>query len=422
MSPSSVSEPRLPPRAWLVVTLLWLTACSYYLTRNLFVTMHGSIEAAIPMSETQFGLLTSAFLWVYAVVNPLGGLLADRFNRSVVIIVSLIAWSSVTWLTAYATSYTELIVLRVLMGISQACYMPSSSALVTDYHRGPTRSLATGLHMTGLVAGSAIGGGAGWLAERHGWSYAFSLIGLPSLAYGILVAFLLRDAPPVGGGAHLPKTAAQQVRFGASMLSLCRSWSVMAIVAISALQNAVSWMIIGWMPTYMREHFSLGQGAAGFSATGYLAVMQTLSLLASGVWSDRWSRRSPRARLWVPAIGLSIAAPGFFLAGHFVFMGSTVVCLCLWGIAVGFMGSNVMPVLCLITDPRYRASAYGLMNAAGAVAGGLAIYGAGAMRDFKVDLSKGLAFAGACAAACAVLFLLVKLKLPDAVPVPVPSA
>ena len=78
MSPSPVSEPRLPPRAWLVVTLLWLTACSYYLTRNLFVTMHGSIEAAIPMSEKQFGLLTAVFLWVYATVNPLGGLLAER--------------------------------------------------------------------------------------------------------------------------------------------------------------------------------------------------------------------------------------------------------------------------------------------------------------------------------------------------------
>ena len=413
VSPTPASQPPSATRAWLVVGMLWFVACSLYVTRNLFVTMHGSLEAAISMTEKQFGLLTSVFLWVYACMNPVGGLLADRFNRSVVILASLLAWSTVTWLTSYATTFSQLLVLRAIMGLSQACYMPASSALVTDYHRGPTRSLATGLHMTGLVCGSALGGGAGWLAERYGWAYAFTLVGLPSLAYGILLLFFLRDAPPEPG-AGPAEGPAEKVRFGPSMLSLITSGSVLAIVAISGLQNAISWMLIGWMPTYMREHFSLGQGAAGFSATGYLAVAQTLSLLASGFWSDRWSRRSPRARLWVPVIGLSIAAPGFFLAGHFVFMGSTVVCLCLWGVAVGFMGSNVMPILCLVSDRRYRASAYALMNAVGAVAGGLAIYGAGAMRDLKVDLSKGLALAGAAAVACAVLFLMIRLKLPAA--------
>src|ERR1700689_3539094 len=116
---TSVGE--VSPRAWLVLGLLWIAACSLYVTRNLFVTMHGSIEAAIPMTEKQFGLLTSVFLWVYAFLNPLGGLLADRFNRSVVIIASMLAWSSVTWLTAYATTFPQLLVLRAMMGISQAC-------------------------------------------------------------------------------------------------------------------------------------------------------------------------------------------------------------------------------------------------------------------------------------------------------------
>ena len=104
-------------RAWLVLGLLWIAACSLYVTRNLFVTMHGSIESAIPMTEKQFGLLTSVFLWVYALLGPLGGLLADRFSRSVVIVVSLLAWSSVTWLTAYATTLPELLVLRAMMGV-----------------------------------------------------------------------------------------------------------------------------------------------------------------------------------------------------------------------------------------------------------------------------------------------------------------
>ena len=194
----------------------------------------GSIEAAISDdAEKQFGLLTSVFLWVYAFVNPLGGLLADRFNRSIVIIVSMLAWSSVTWLTAYATTFPELLILRAMMGVGQACYMPAASALVTDYHRGPTRSLATGIHMSGLVCGSALGGTAGWLAERHGWSYAFSLVGLPGVAFGGLLIFLLRDAPPEPGSGIVPGDPGTRIRFGPAMISLISSGSVMAVVLIS---------------------------------------------------------------------------------------------------------------------------------------------------------------------------------------------
>jgi len=402
-------------RAWLVLGLLWAAACSYYMTRNLFVTMHGSIEAAIPMTETQFGLLTSVFLWVYAALNPLGGLLADRFNRSIVIIVSMLAWSAVTLLTAYARTFPQLLVLRAIMGISQACYMPSASALVTDYHRGRTRSLATGLHMGGLVVGAILGGMSGWLAETHAWSYSFILFGLPSLAFAIVLAVWLRDPPEASGTGLRPSGAVAKgppIRVGAALASLLTTWSVLAIVLVSALQNAVSWILIGWMPTYMHEHFKMGQGAAGISATGYVYVTQLFSLLLSGIWADRWSRRNGRARIWVPVIGLAIAAPGFWLAGHSVILGSTIVCLCLWGLAVGCLGSNVMPVLCMVTDRRYRATAYGLTNAAGAVAGGLAIYGAGVMRDLQIDLSKSLIFAGLCAALCALLFFLINTEEP----------
>ena len=62
---------RLPARAWLTVALLWFLICSNFVCRVMLTTMHGSI-ASFPISEFQFGLLTSAFLWVYAVVNPFG--------------------------------------------------------------------------------------------------------------------------------------------------------------------------------------------------------------------------------------------------------------------------------------------------------------------------------------------------------------
>ena len=111
----------------------------------------------------------------------------------------------------------------------------------------------------------------------------------------------------------------------------------------------------------------------------------------------------------MPAIGLFAAAPGFWLAGHFLgLMSYTLVSLCVWGAAVGFLGANVMPVLCQVSDRRYRATAYGLVNSSGAIAGGLAVYGAGAMRDLHIDWTRTLTLAGICSALCAVSFLLIR--------------
>ena len=86
----------------------------------MIVTMRSSIISSIPMTDAQFGLLTSIFLWIYGILSPFAGFLADRFKRSYVIIGSLFVWSVVTWMTGYATTYHELLVIRALMGISEA--------------------------------------------------------------------------------------------------------------------------------------------------------------------------------------------------------------------------------------------------------------------------------------------------------------
>src|SRR5688500_18217454 len=145
--PPTGSDLKSPGRAWFVVGLLCVVGCLNYLDRNMIMTMRKSLVEAIPMTDAQFGLLTSVFLWVYGILSPLAGFLADRFSRSRVIIVSLFVWSAVTWLTSYATTFEGLLIARALMGISEACYIPAALALITDYHRGSTRSFATGVHV-----------------------------------------------------------------------------------------------------------------------------------------------------------------------------------------------------------------------------------------------------------------------------------
>jgi len=397
-----------PPRAWLIVALLWLAAGFDYLDRVIATTMHQSLVAAFQMTDAQYGLLTSVFLWSYGLLSPIGGYIADRCGRSRVIIASVAAWSAVTWLTAYTTTFHGLLVTRALLGFTQACYVPAALALIVDYNRGPTRSLAVGVHMAGFSIGSASGGLGGWLADRHGWSYAFSLFGLAGLAYSGVLLALLRDAPQ---GSAVPSPAAEvnpPVRFGAALASLFTRGSFLLLVVFWGLMAVVGWALVGWMPVFVQEHFHLGQGAAGITTTGYLHISSLLGVLIGGLWADRWSRTNARSRIWVPVIGLCVAAPAILLTAGTSFLAAAIFGLVLYGLARSAVDANLMPILCLVADSRYRATGYGVLNACASLVGGLTIYAGGALRDAKVDLSLVFQFAAVSMLLAAGILFLVK--------------
>jgi MFS family permease len=400
----------LPPRAWLVVALLWLVACLNYLDRIMLTTMRGSVLEAIPMSEAQFGLLTSVFLWVYAICSPVAGFLADKFKRSHVIIGSLVVWSVVTWLTAKATSFEGLLVTRALMGISEAFYVPAALALISDYHQGPTRSRATGVHMTGMMTGASLGGLGGWVAERHTWNYAFTLFGLVGIGYAVVLLLLLRDAPASVRDVPARETPSEpRVEFLNAIRHLFGSRSFIYAFIYWGLLG-VLWTIIGWMPTYLTEKFHLGQGAAGLSATGYLQVSAMVGVIVGGYWADAWSRSTPRARIYVPVVGLCVAAPALLLVANADLLWLALGGIILHGFFRAFTDANMMPVLCLITDRRYRATGYGFLNLCACLVGGVSIYAGGALRDSGIPLNRLFQFAAISLVFCGGLLCLIKTE------------
>jgi len=200
---------------------------------------------------------------------------------------------------------------------------------------------------------------------------------------------------------------ALHLNFSDAVKSLAQPGPFYLLIASMAVQGAISWIIIAWMPTVMREQYHLGQGAAGVSALGFLYVFQTSGLLLGGVWSDRWTRSNPRARILLPAYAIMLAAPIFLLTGWSHLMSVTLASLCAYGLSMGIMGANQMAVVCLVVDPRYRATAMGVLNAGTAIMGGLAIYGVGAMRDAGMGVSLVLVFAGLGVFLCGFLLWLI---------------
>ena len=394
------------PRAWLIVAVLWVVAALNYLDRIMITTMRDSLTQAVPMTDAQFGLLTSVFLWVYGLLSPLAGFLADRFNRSRLIVLSLLIWSLLTWLTGHARSFEELIVVRALMGVSEAAYLPAALALIADYHRGSTRSLATGIHMTGLSVGTGLAGLGGWLAEKQGWRFAFDVFGWFGVAYAVALWFVLRD--PVE--KQVAESETDSPRLDEALASLFSNRSFWLLLAFWGLLALAGWAVAGWMPTYFKEQFSLGQGAAGISATGYLAVAMFAGKLIGGAWADHWSRTNDRARILVPAIGLFIAAPATLMLANTSVLALAIAGLSIYGLTRSFSDANLMPILCQVADSRYRATGYGVLNLFSCLVGGITVYLGGVLRDAQISVSTLFMAAAAGMLVCGVLMIGVKPK------------
>ena len=388
-APSGLSLRSFTFYPWLVVALLCVVGCLNYMDRMMITTMRSSLVQAIPMSETQFGLLTSVFLWVYGILSPVAGFLADRFNRSKVIIASLFVWSLVTFLTSHATTFNELLLTRALMGISEACYIPAALALIVDYHRDKTQSLATGIHMGGIMVGQSLGFVGGWLAEIHSWNFAFSILGIFGIGYSVLLLFTLRDTTEKKDRqVQVSQPKPPKIAFGVAIRDLFSRRSYILTIFYWGLFGIVNWLIVGWLPTYYKEHFALSQSMAGVYATGYFHAASLVGVILGGFLADYWSRTNPRARLLVPMLGLLAAAPAIFIASGTTILWIAVVCFMLYALTRAFTDANMMPILCLVTDKRYRATAYGVLNMFGCLVGGAGIYFGGVLRDDDIDLGR----------------------------------
>ena len=348
-------------QAWLVVALLWPVALLNYLDRQMLATMGVSIKMDIVelQSAAVYGQLMGAFLWVYAFASPLGGFVADRVNRKWLIVGSLAVWSGVTLLMGTAHDFATLLWLRRAMGVSEAFYVPAGLSLIADYHRGPTRSLAIGIHMSGIYMGQALGGLGGWIAQSVSWRVAFASCGCVGVAYGVVLALFLREKPERG-----PVTASPELRSdhtGAPVL-----WLGYAMLVICfALPSFPGWAVKNWLPTLLQDRFFLDQKSSGLWATVTNAGAAFFGVVIGGRCSDFLFARHVHGRTWVSALGLLITAVAIAGVGLAPGFWIVIACTALYGFGFGMFDANNMPILCQVAPPRFRATGYGLMNFCG---------------------------------------------------------
>ncbi len=385
MTPHEPAGPRLLRTAWLVVALLWPVALLNYLDRQMLASMKYSVMAAIPdiEREANWGYMLGQFKWVYAILSPIGGYIADRFSRRYTICASLFVWSAVTWATGQVTTYEGLLWTRTLMGISEAFYIPAALALITDYHTGHTRSRAVGLHQMAIYCGVIVGGFGGYVADSPdlGWRFAFTVTGVVGILYAVPLLLLLRDAPQ---RPELPRLRTDPTR---AAWELFANRSFLILVLYFTLPALAGWVVRDWMPAILKDRFDIGQGKAGVSATLFVNVAALGGALLGGWLADRAMHRTIRGRIYVSAAGMAMIVPALFGVGN---AGTLVIAICflvLFGLGWGFFDCNNMPILSQIVRPELRATGYGVMNLVSISCGGFADWGFGELRDRQVPLN-----------------------------------
>jgi len=283
-----------------------------YLDRYILPAVATRIQAEFHLTDSQVGLLGSAFLLVYAVATIPFGIWADRGVRKTVVGIGVTIWSLATLFTGLARSYAQLFIARAVLGIGEASYYPAGTALLGDYFNKEGRGRAMSIWAAGTAVGIAVGfAGGGIVASTLGWRVAFYMTAVPGLVFAIL-AFGLRE--PLRGAAEAKGPQAHEVP-SITARTFVRLLQIPTLRATIAAETALFFVLGGaafWLPTYLSRRFGLGTGTAGTLAGGVLVLGLLAGSLFGGVIADRLTRSRHAAS------NLPVGIAGFLAGAVFV--------------------------------------------------------------------------------------------------------
>lgn len=359
---------------WILVGLLWVVALLNYMDRQMLSTMRPSMQVDIAelQQATNFGRLMAVFLWVYAFMSPIAGIIGDRLNRKWLIVGSLFVWSGVTFAMGYATSFSQLYVLRALMGISEALYMPTGLAMIADFHSSRTRSMAIGVHLSGNYMGQALGGFGATIADKFSWNTAFQSFGMLGMAYAVVLIVFLREknrSELIEETGSLKNQEKVPLLKGLGvLLGNPAFWLILLLFSVPSLPG---WAVKNWLPTLFADKLGIEMAQAGPLSTITTSLSSLIGVIIGGYLSDRWVVKHLRGRIYTSVIGLVLTIPALLLIAYGTTISHAIAAGMCFGLGFGMFDGNNMPILCQFVSPKYRATGYGFMNMMGIMAGAL---------------------------------------------------
>ncbi len=369
--------------ATVVFWLMFAINAVNYLDRLIVVAVGPALKADFNLRDSQIGILSSAFILVYAVAALPCGLLADRFSRTRVITFGVSLWSLMSAATAFVRSFPLLFLTRAMVGVGEASYYPAGSALLGSYYPLKKRARIMSGWQSGQLVGMVLAFAIVALLDsimdpaREPWRIAFFITGIPGLILALFIWFV-KDHPDVsvendaesGGeeaghvvdahGAALSLSGG----FDAMMKSVgtvLRIRTVWVVVALQALMFIVVTPAITFLPIYVHSAngpFHLKSNTTALVAGAIIVVGGVSGILLGGVLADKMSARFHGGRVLAVSVGFGLAIPFYALA----LLTSSLLAFILFGIiAVMALNLPVGPLVAALTDatpPLLRATAF----------------------------------------------------------------
>jgi MFS family permease len=404
---------------WLVVGMLWMVCVLNYGDRQAFFSAFPKIKGEFGFTPVEFGLMGSAFAWVYAFGSPLAGFIGDRVRRKSLILGGCAFWSVTTAATGLCGTVWQFVGVRALTGIGEAFYFPSALSLLAAYHDRRTRSLAFSLHQSGVYVGTIGGSWAGaWLAEHYGWRAGFNAFGAAGIILSLVLYRFLREPGRGEAGAPADAPAAAPLAAGETLRAILAKPTAIMLMLAFVGANFVATIFLAWTPTFLVEKFHLSLTSAGFYGSAFISIASMLSVPLGGLMADRLARRTPGGRILVQAAGLLAGSVFVAIVGLTAELATLAVSMTVFGLCKGLYDSNIFASLYDVVEPRARASAAGVMNTVGWLGGALGPLAVGFATqygrhgsDTSANMGEAIAFGAVIYAASGIALLVAATAL-----------
>lgn len=299
-----------------ILAILFVVMMLNFVDRQVVSILAEPIKRDMGLSDKQIGLLTGlSFALFYTTIAIPVAALADRWNRSKIIAISLALWSAMTILCGAATSFLQLFLARVGVGVGEAGSSPASHSLIADLFPPERRAGALGIMGMAVPLGSFIAyTGGGWIAENAGWRTAFFAAGAPGILVALLMWWTVKDprGNPALADAFKPKPG--EVRLTAAFAELSKQPAYWHLIAGGVLISFVGYGLASFYSGLFVRIHGIGYAELGWKLGVMVAISGSLGAWMGGKLGDYLNVRMPSGALLASAVMFLVAMPGMYLA------------------------------------------------------------------------------------------------------------
>ena len=360
------------PTRWRVALLVCVAIAISYLDRQSLPVAVAAIQRDIPLTNTQFGALSSVFLFAYALAYAGGGVLIDRLGTRRGFLVIMVFWSLACASHSLATSMWMLAGSRFLLGAGEGGGFPAATKVITEWFPVAERSTAMGIVNAGTAVGAVVAPPAiAAILTYSNWRWVFVACGAAGLLWAVwwsraYVAPIVAEAS-LGKPATVEAPPAQ--RAWSSLLKLRQVWG---LVGAKFLTDAAWFFYIAWLPKYLYDARGFDVKQVGYYAWVPFAAAGIGSL--TGGWFSSWLIGRGRSVDFARKLALGLSAA---MMPVIVFVTHVPVEWAILLFSIAFFGQQSWSTLVMIVptdlfERRVVASVAGLVGFGGAM-GGLAM-------------------------------------------------